>query len=335
LEGNYKIFIPTRDSGRWIGGVLDFYRDLGLGPFIVVDARTSDNTREIINQHGLDFLEFAPRADFPEAGMLEFAASHAGVNWLLRIDDDELPSKGLIDFVTKKGVHSKNQCIFIERRELFRDGRNIVYSQSPGKYPLPAYPQRLHPMARFFHVDRVEYLEEIHTTGFQDLKLYGFAPTDACLIHFNCLLHDFESRLEKIKKYALYNRGVSYALADEYLPELFDDTFHRSSRAGLDEFQSFLAKIPQAGKFDPERMTSDDRSLLYSAVYERVKQLQVARDASAGPIPDADAIKWTERLPESICVAAAKFLCSMPSSKLNKYGTAVWDYYSLHKKSNG
>lgn len=104
MRDPWRLFIPTRDSARWIGMILDFHMSLGLTPLVVVDARTKDNTRDIIASKGLSYLEFEPRGDFPEAGMLEYAAQHANADWLLRLDDDELPTKKLIDFVWNSGT---------------------------------------------------------------------------------------------------------------------------------------------------------------------------------------------------------------------------------------
>ena len=335
MRDQLRLIIPTRDSARWIGTVLDFHLSLGLAPLVVVDVRSIDNTREIIASRGLEFLEFAPRGDFPEAGMLEFAAQNAKADWVLRLDDDELPSRGLVDFVRGAGVKSKNQCWFIERRELYWEGERVVFSRSPGKYPLPDYPQYLHPMARLFHVDRVDYLEEVHTTGFQELKLYGFAPSEAFIIHLNCLVHDFDLRLNKVLAYEEIKPGVSWGLADEYLPELFDADFHNSSSEGLEQFGDVFEQMTVQKHPNARQLARVDADFVRVRVAERVKNLIEARANSSGGILSADDVSWIDHAPPATRLPLAKFLCSLPNAKLKRVGLALWDYLELYNGGQG
>jgi hypothetical protein len=330
MRDKYRWFIPTRDSARWIGTILDFYLSRGLAPLVVIDARTVDNTRELVASRGLSFLEFTPRGEFPEAGMLEFAAQNAEADWVLRLDDDELPSKGLIDFVREPAAKSKNQCWFIERRELYREGRRVVFSRSPGKYPLPDYPQYLQPMARLYHVDRVRFLEEVHTTGFGELKLYGFAPRDAFMIHLNCLMHDFDLRLNKLIGYEQSKPGVSWGLADEYLPELFDAGFHNSSAAGLEEFGDILEYFAPHKPPSIQQLARVDLDFARTCVAARINSLMEARARSNGALLSADEVSWIEYMPTAMRLPLAEFLCGLSNRKLRRVGVALWDYLALH-----
>lgn len=326
----YRLFIPTRDSARWIGNVIDFYSSRGLSPFIVIDKRTQDNTREIVASKGIEYKEFCPRSDYPEAGMLEFAAQNANSDWILRLDDDELPSQFLLDFVSSVGIKSKNQCYYIERRELSWDNGRVVYSRSPGKYPLPDYPQYLQPMARLFHVDRVEYLEEVHTTGLQNLKLYGFAPPQAFIVHLNCLVHDFNMRLNKILAYEEIKPNVAWALADEYLPELFDADYHNYTDQGLEEFLEFFQILDEHKKPGNEEISRVDIDHARLSVAARAEKILSARASSLGGRLTADDVSWIEYLPQSTRLPLAKFLCSVSDNRLNKIGMALWDYLEVH-----
>jgi Glycosyl transferase family 2 len=105
----FKVLIPTRDSARWIGIFLDAYRKVGIEPFYVLDTRSADSTLDILWRKQADLIPFAPSADFAEAGMLEFGARHAGVDWLLRVDDDEFPSRALLRWISSIGARSLNQ----------------------------------------------------------------------------------------------------------------------------------------------------------------------------------------------------------------------------------
>jgi hypothetical protein len=328
-----RLFIPTRDSANWIGLILDFHLSRGLKPLVVIDSRTADKTREIVASKGLSFLEFAPRGDFPEAGMLEFAAQHANADWIFRLDDDELPSRELINFVWKKGVKSKNQCWFIERRELYWEKGRVVFSRSPGKYPLPDYPYCLHPMARLFHVDRVEYLEEVHTTGFRELKLYDFSPPEAFFVHLNCLVHNFDMRLNKVLDYERIKPGVTWELADEYLPELFDADHHNSSNEGLGEFRKIIAELRDFAWMSPEQLARINIDVVHDYVAARARKIAEARLYSQGELLSADDVAWIEYLPRPIRLPIAKFLCSVSNNEIKRVGLALWDYIELHDKT--
>ena len=209
MRRDYRIVIATRDSARWLTSLLFWYRERDLDPLFIIDARTKDKTRELVSEYGFKFKEFLPHGDFPEAGMLEFGAQQSDTDWILRLDDDELPNESLLRWVEDVGVRSKNQCWFIARRELFLDNNHIYYSRSIGKYPLAKHADKLHPMARLYHRGRVKFLEEIHTTGLQDISLYDFAPQENFLIHFNCLLHPFQTRLAKLRSYEAISPGLN------------------------------------------------------------------------------------------------------------------------------
>lgn len=324
------LFIPTRDSARWIGSIIDFHLSLGLTPLVVVDARTKDMTRDIIVSRGMSFLEFEPRGDYPEAGMLEFAAQHANADWILRLDDDELPTKKLINFVWSSGIASKNQCWFIERRELYWENSRVVFSRSPGKYPIPDYPKHLHPMARLYHVDRVKYVEEVHTTGFEELKLYGFAPSEAFMVHLNCLVNNFDARMNKLIAYNQLKPGLAWSLADEYLPELFNSDFHNSSDEGLEEFGAFFLKCSEPLHIKPDQLAQINLDFVEQCVDARIKNLMAAQAASKGGILNADDVSWIELAPYYLRLPLTKFLCSLSDERFKRIGLALWDYLEIH-----
>lgn len=337
MNSAFKIVIATRDSASWIGAVLEWYQYHDLAPLFIVDARTKDATRELIRQHGFDFKEFLPRGDFPEAGMLEFGAQLSDVDWILRIDDDELPNENLLRWVKEVGVKSKNQCWFISRRELFFNEGRVLYSRSMGKYPLARHPDKLHPMARLYHRDRVKYLEKIHTTGFEDFLLYDFAPEENYLIHFNCLLHSFQKRVRKLESYDAINPELSWSLADEYLPELFSLDFHQASDTGLAEFASIFKKFHQHE--DEVSITEQKRDFILMQVKNRSHSLLKERyeyELAEGKNLkhfSADDIFWIEFVPQSLRRVLAKMLNSLISKKYKVYSNAVWNYCELYSSS--
>lgn len=332
----YDIIIPTKDSSAHLEIVAKFYKDKNLTPLFIVDKRTCDNTREIIQKFDFRFLEFLPNGNFPEAGMIEFGTQNCEHKWILRLDDDELPSQVLLDWIEKKGINSKNQGWFLTRKEIYRSERGIVYSRSPGKYPIVAYPDKLQPMARLFHLDRVKYREEVHTTGFEDFFLYSFAPQEAFFIHLNCLIHGMKKRLAKLEEYETIAPETSWELADEYLPELFDEQVHNPSNEGLDEFKGILGNfVRHIDNNDTVFISHSKKEMIRNNVFVRIDKLKIKQNQNQNQRIncDADIVAWIDVLPLSMRWTLAKFLCSFGRNKIKQYGMTMWDYINFYTNS--
>jgi hypothetical protein len=335
MENDFKIIITTRDSARWLGYVLDWYQQHNLKPLFIVDSRTQDATRDLIEQYGFNYKEFLPRGDYPEAGMLEYGANQSDTDWILRLDDDELPNQSLIDWVKDVGVKSKNQCWYISRRELFFNKEKILYSRSIGKYPLAEHPDKLHPLARLYHRKRVNFLEEIHTIGLKDIFLYNFAPEENFIIHFNCLIHSMENRLRKLEFFEKLNPEFSWSLSDEYLPELFSPDFHLAKDDGLGEFLNFLNKFtPVPGGV---KLNDTQQARIFSSVRARSqiilnKRYQASLDKNhCVRHVSADEVTWIEKMPSFLRKRVVNLLNTFPSKRNKNYAKALWNYCELYK----
>lgn len=335
MKNDYTIIITTRDSARWLGFVLDWYQQHKLEPLFIVDARTKDGTRNLIHQYGFNFKEFLPRGDYPEAGMLEFGAEQSETDWILRLDDDELPNQSLLDWVGEIGIKSKNQCWYISRRELFSKNNKIFYSRSLGKYPLAEHPSVLHPVARLYNRKRVKFIEEIHTTGLQDLYLYNFAPEENFIIHFNCLVHSLKDRLKKLEFFESLNPEFSWSLSDEYLPELFSLDFHEAQQDGLTEFSSFFRNLTyldekiELNDIQKERIFSAVRDRSHKILSKRY-QLSLDKDFCLNHV-SADEVTWIEKMPSFLRKRVTNLLNTFLTKRNKNYAKALWNYCELYK----
>lgn len=334
MNSDFRIMIATRDSARWLGHVLDWYRQNNLDPLFIVDARTKDTTRELIERHGFSLEEFLPRGDYPEAGMLEFGASQSDADWILRLDDDELPNLALLNWARETGVNSKNQCWFIPRRELFSDKNQIFYSRSVGKFPLAAHPDKLHPVARLYHRKRVEFLEEIHTTGLKEFLLYDFAPDDSFIIHFNCLIHPLKDRLKKLEFYHTVNPSFGWNLADEYLPELFSLDFHQAKNDGLEEFFAFFEKLSlEVGAYE---LNNSQKDFIIASVKDRARKILNGRHENKLSNSlnlkhfSADDVAWIEMAPKFLRKSLVKLISTALAKRNINYARAIWNYYEIY-----
>jgi hypothetical protein len=320
---SFRVVVPTRDSAKWVGVFLNAYRALGVEPLYIVDTRSADGTLELLSGMRADLISFTPSGDFVEAGMIEFGSKHCGARWVLRFDDDEFPSRALLKWVATKGIKSLNQGVFLSRRELFLSKGDIFYSRSDGRYNVPVKHDYLSPQLRFHNVDRVRYLAEVHTPGFEELSYFSFAPMEAPFVHCNCLLRTPMERLEKIRRYEAIEVGSCWRIADEYLPALFDfERHHRASNDGLAEFAPLFAALPIIDA-DAIPILTEEETV---SAREEVARLARMMFCSAEEMPryqDADHFFWVRRIPKVYRHRLAELLCTLGMETLGRH---VFDY---------
>ncbi|RAI41818.1 glycosyltransferase, partial [Rhodoplanes roseus] len=216
-----RVVIPTRDSARWIGLLLEAYRERGIEPLYILDTRSADATRDILTVMKADVISFTPAADYVEAGMIEFGSRAAQAEWVLRLDDDEFPSDALLDWVAGATTRSVRDGFYVSRRDLFRRDGRIVYNRRRSSFTSAARPRFLNPHARLYRPSRLGFHQALHASGIVDETLFGFAPAAAFFVHVSALVTSPAERLEKVRRYEAIATGSTWRLADEYLPELF------------------------------------------------------------------------------------------------------------------
>jgi hypothetical protein len=98
------LVIPTTASGRWLEQVIDFYDDIGVTVVFALDARTSDGTRSLLSVKGAACIDLGRkrRVDSLTADIFSIVST----DWILLVDEDELPKPALLNFVDKAVEHS-------------------------------------------------------------------------------------------------------------------------------------------------------------------------------------------------------------------------------------
>jgi hypothetical protein len=314
---SFRVVVPTRDSARWVGVFLDAYRAFGVEPFYVVDARSQDATLEILRGKRADFKVYKPSDDFAEAGMIEFGSKNAGADWVLRIDDDEFPSRRLVEWAGAEATKSFNQAWVVLRRTLFFNDGAIYCSRSFGRRGFCYAPALVGPHMRLHHVRRVRFVERVHTIGFEPPRYFGFAPEDAVFAHFDCLLRSAEERAAKIRRYEAIEPGSSWRLGDEYLPELFPlQHHHLATREGLAEFAPVLAALPLvADGRDPGLSREEAATMMRATMAHRDAMLRLV---VAGPVPYENADDLAPMLR-----AASPFLLTLAGAAMRLFGSGA------------
>ena len=236
-EGSYRVVIPTRNGAGWLAAFNRAYRRLGVQPLYLLDARTDDDSRAILAGEGASFIEVAAAFDRGE-DVLWRGAGAVDAEWLLRLDDDEMPSAALIDWVEQEGVHRPEPALYLSSRPAWHGG----YSRLEAFYFNHSRPDFLMPQPRFFRPDRIRYTDALHTAGIE-MDDPGWAPDTAYFLHFDWLLRDLPARLRKLESYEAQRQGGGRDFAAFSIPEMQDFDRLRITPLETDEFAPLLAAV--------------------------------------------------------------------------------------------
>lgn len=228
------VIVPTINSARYIDIILDYYRDeLDIPVTLFIDSKTVDETPQLAAERAANVIPIQNRAT--RVGEIIEAMSMACTTpWILRIDDDELPSRAMIEFVARaiRSDHadvygfSRNQCLVSPGCGLLHD------------------PKSTHIQWRLYRKDRMKYISAGHTPGFQMHGLRTLeAPTDARMIHLDWALHSYDERRNKIARYDSHTANHGSIWRHYYLYEDYPDT--RFQALHVPEFDETCRRISQ------------------------------------------------------------------------------------------
>ena len=320
----YDLIIPTRDSGKFVGVFLQAYRKLGIEPLYIVDARSVDNTRDVLLALGARARSYEPFADFAEAGMVEFGAKAACAEWIWRLDDDEFPSRALVDWIERAEVRAP--VVGACRREVHFHRGKYVYSRWPTRLKEDDQ-NAVDYQFRIFNRDAVRYLHQVHTPGFELPPDAPKIPGDIFMIHLNCILHGVEYRLSKVRNYARHDKELSWTVIDESLPEYLDGRLQDYRDDGLAEFSNLFASLsqPRAPSALP-RLTADEQERV-ARLLDRARELSRKRSKAAR----RPALQRSfDRVPKPVVREIAKFVASIAGHTglpaIRDIGDSLWNY---------
>ena len=218
-----RYVVITRDSARWFGIVLDGYEALGIRPFVLLDHASSDGTEYLLRARNVDFATV--RADAPRVeAMVRLIPEHVRSRWVVRLDDDELPSRGMRDFIATRLDGLGRDVVGFQRRWIRRlpDG-SCDYSRHP--LILSSF-GALDAQWRAFRPDVVQYRSDIHTPGFDVPAGCPIAPASAYIAHFNWLVRSADERRLQVANYDGQLPGAGSRFRDIYAWEDGDTAAH-------------------------------------------------------------------------------------------------------------
>ena len=202
--------IITKDSAKHIGIVLEHYRRLGPLPRIFVDSKSTDATLAICRSAGARAELIENEANRVEA-VLEHVSRLCETDWILRFDDDELPSKRMLEVaptLARSGRHSQYA---------FRLVHGLLNNHG-GIDALRFYEDPPHFQWRLFNQRLTQFTDTIHSPGFLVSDGVEFSRDDI-FVHIQWIVKTYEQRLAKIVSYDLHQEGAGTVWRDYYLIE--------------------------------------------------------------------------------------------------------------------
>ncbi|MEZ3159102.1 polysaccharide pyruvyl transferase family protein [Microbacterium sp. BWT-B31] len=189
------IVIPTLDSAAYLDIVLDHWRSLtDLPVHVFVDGKSVDETAAVARKHAAH-VHVVHNPDSVVEGLIGAVSRQLDTPWVLRFDDDELPTPALLRFVREAIGSEEVDAWAFPRYEsaVSPDGALLLSTR---------FDPFEHRQWRLYRRDRVSYVSTIHTPGFDTdgLRLQT-APAEAAMVHLQWAVTDAQRRSAKVERY--------------------------------------------------------------------------------------------------------------------------------------
>jgi len=233
--GRISIIIPTMNSEPYIELMLKYYHDLGVVVHVLVDSKTTDRTFEVAKRYASPQIMDNNTSVIPD-DVMEEISKKAGTDWVLRLDDDEIPSRAMLDFVFKIIAFDDIDVVGFRRYQCAVAKSGVVlFSQE--------HDSETHRQWRLYRPQRMDFVKRIHSPGFRRNRQRSIkAPDDAFMIHLDWAVHSYEERLVKINRYEQHTPGSSNPWRPYYL---YEENPHRFGRLNAPEFDGLAKAISE------------------------------------------------------------------------------------------
>jgi len=253
------IVVPTFNAAAFLDITLSYYTAIGLPITVFVDAKSTDDTALIAAQHTAEVKHQQNSSSVVE-GMIQAISTQTGSDWILRLDDDELPSLGMLAYVAEIIGSSDTHAVgFVRQQCAVSLGQKLKAST--------IHHARDHRQWRLYRAQHMQWTPAVHTAGFEPVAQHSVAaPDDAFMIHLDWSLHDYQSRLKKVRRYDEHTDGKGSMWRSFYLYE--DDPNHGAEHFSLvnaPEFdkvcQRIATRFPANCIAEPSRLSTLFRRL--------------------------------------------------------------------------
>ena len=227
------VIVPTMNSAAYLDITLDYYKRMGVSPVVFVDAKSTDDTFRIAS-HSCEHVHLIENSrDWVEC-MIERISRSVTTGWALRVDDDELPSRAILEMCSANLAGIAEPVVSFPRRNcgLTRGGQFAFDGRNDDDRQF-----------RLYRVNEVKYTTAIHTPAFivgRNLRM----QIPHFLIHFAWAVRSYEERKSKVDR---YNRIAGPMAGDHFRKGILfeEDSGLPGARVVLDapEFAPVAAAI--------------------------------------------------------------------------------------------
>jgi glycosyltransferase involved in cell wall biosynthesis len=224
------ICVPTFNSARYLDLALEYYSDIAVPVTVFVDTKSTDHTLSIARSSGFE-VQLIENKTTRVSEMLGEMSRHVGTDWVLRIDDDELPTRRMIEFaqaIARTGSPAQDFGFLRFQCAVNRNGAPLYHLD---------YPPEDHRQYRLYRPAGLVFTGLGHTCGFEQHNIVNDkAPDDAFMIHLDWVVHTKAERLEKIARYDAHTPNHGSMWHDYYLADQQSNYVERLAPLRCDDF---------------------------------------------------------------------------------------------------
>lgn len=242
--------IVTKDSAPHIGIVLEHFKRLGVVPRVFVDAKTTDSTFTICKAAGAQ-TEIIENPFGRVEPLIEKVAHLCDTDWILRFDDDELPSRQMLETaisLVRNPQHGQYAFKLVHGILNARNGIDALRF-----YEIP--PNGPHFQWRLFNRRVTQFRDTIHTPGFFVNDGVHCSDTDL-FVHIQWIVKSYAQRQRKIQLYDSQQDGAGTSWLDYYLIEDNAEALATAYPLEGDEFSEVVADLSARFAQSPRKLSA-------------------------------------------------------------------------------
>lgn len=199
--------VLTKNSAAYIERLLQSARQFADEVVVAVDSSSADSTEEVCARYADKLFRVEPVGSLARG--LAWLQQQCEGDWILRLDDGELPSKRLIAALTRLMQNPEITHYWLRRRWIFGGDQTRWISQHPW---YPDWQMRLHRnIPSIFYVPA-----KVHTRT----VVWGGADYvyEGAIYHLDLVYHSEEQRRQKVQQ-GYERRTPGKGLLHFYVPE--------------------------------------------------------------------------------------------------------------------
>jgi len=213
LPPDFDIIMPVCNAAPWLEAICDAHAALGLTPLYIIDQRSSDASLDILQRRRARIMEATGSQPYAESLLLGILPA-LKAKWVMRLDDDELPSVKLLEYIRTVLPGLSASMVGMPRHWVMQAPEGWLRTRAePGKGIFGADYQY-----RLFQPRLVQPTHEVHSPGYTVENAVD-GPIEAALYHFDWVVRSHAERQKKVNRYDAQQPGIGAKCAPFYLPE--------------------------------------------------------------------------------------------------------------------